>query len=355
MTYSILRLFKKAYSWWWHGLVACLPELWRRNAKHMPTVLGTIDGATLTLEVSDKKGGQANQFLLDCHAETAGDALLQWLKPYKNYDIVIELDEAHYLHTSFSLPAQAKDNLDQIIQFEIDRQTPFSADQVYYGYHVDDHNNKHSVLVSLVVVPKSFVADLQNFLTDTAMRINRLLIETQPDRIEIIVSESAKKSARFSHINTWLAGSIIVLILAVLYKPILYYEHKIKAIEAPLATLKKQTQQVHQLQSDNAAILKHIQFLDIQQTRYQSRLALLNELARVLPVHTWLEQLSINDPQLTIQGESASASDLIGLLTDSAYLTDVRFSAPTTLDNRSGKTRFKIQATIVSGKDNHGS
>ena len=338
----------RALDWWKEGLLACLPDSLQHTPKQKPILQCTIDGDAFTLRALDEVGLQSDSLSLDLNAVESNDALIQWLKPYQSLDVVLVLNDEQFLLNSLSLPAQAKDNIEQMIQFEIDRQTPFSADQVHIGYQFNDNQNSKNVSVTLAVVPKHFIANIVDRLASISFQINTLSLDEPPNNIKIVLSESNTRSPMSSHLNYWLAGLAVILALTILYKPIIYYDNAMDAIQAPLATAKKQVQGISQLKAENAALIEHAQFLDKKLSDYRSRIALLDELARVLPKHTWLEQLSVRDTLLTIQGESASASDLIALLTNSNYLTEVRFSAPTTTNDRTGKERFKIQALIKS-------
>lgn len=345
---SSIVLLGTAFDWWKEGLLACLPDRLQYIPKQKPILQCAIDGDIFKIHVSDKLGVKLDSLSFDLNSEKSNDVLTKWLQPYKTHDVVLVLSDEQYLLKPLSLPAQAKDNIEQIIQFEVDRQTPFSADQVYIGYQLNDNQEGKNISLTLAVVPKHFIAKIVDYLASTVFQINTLLVDDSSTNIKIVLSELNTHSPRFSQLNYWLVGLTVILTLAVLYKPIIYYEDAIDTIRTPLATAKKQAQGVSQLNAENAEMVERAQFLDKKSGNYRPRTALMNELAFVLPNHTWLEQSTVRDTLLTIQGESASASDLIALLTDSSYLTEVRFSAPTTMNDRTGKDRFKIQALIES-------
>jgi general secretion pathway protein L len=73
----------------------------------------------------------------------------------------------------------------------------------------------------------------------------------------------------------------------------------------------------------------------------------LERLSRLLPDSTWLKQLEIKNGSVHLQGFSADASSLIGILEKDSNFSGVRFSSPVTQDEDSGRERFRISATIV--------
>src|SRR5690606_22651989 len=56
---------------------------------------------------------------------------------------------------TLNLPAAAEENLRQVLAFEMDRQTPFKADQVYFDSRVLGHDaNGRTARVELVLIPR---------------------------------------------------------------------------------------------------------------------------------------------------------------------------------------------------------
>ena len=71
---------------------------------------------------------------------------------------------------------------------------------------------------------------------------------------------------------------------------------------------------------------------------------MLSELTQLLPDHTWLTRLEMNQQRVRLEGESAEASSLIGLLERSQYLHNVSFVSPITNNPRTQRDRFSLQA-----------
>ncbi len=78
---------------------------------------------------------------------------------------------------------------------------------------------------------------------------------------------------------------------------------------------------------------------------------LLNELTRILPDDTWLSMLEVSGSKLRVQGESGSASSLIGLIEESDLFHDPGFASPITRNRRTGLDRFVLEAEIETTGD----
>ena len=72
----------------------------------------------------------------------------------------------------------------------------------------------------------------------------------------------------------------------------------------------------------------------------------LDELTRVLPDDSWLEQLTLRSAEVQLRGYSANASAVIALLEGSDVFENVEFRAPVTRLKTPPVERFNISAQI---------
>ena len=73
------------------------------------------------------------------------------------------------------------------------------------------------------------------------------------------------------------------------------------------------------------------------------------EVTRLVPDDTWLERLSFVGNQLQLQGQSARADKLIGILTKSTCLEKPQFQGIIQPDGATGKERFILVADLKTG------
>ena len=90
---------------------------------------------------------------------------------------VLRLGEADVLAKNLSLPLAAERELDQVLAFEMDRETPFKPEELYWNYRTTASDRQTGRLsLRLLVLPK---ASLDPLLTDLAA------VGIQPRRVEI--------------------------------------------------------------------------------------------------------------------------------------------------------------------------
>ena len=56
------------------------------------------------------------------------------------------LEPKKYLFKKVTLPIETEENLREVLAFEMDRQTPFNVDQVYYDYVVNTRDKRNRTL-----------------------------------------------------------------------------------------------------------------------------------------------------------------------------------------------------------------
>jgi general secretion pathway protein L len=347
---ALLKIAKNGFTWWTQGLLAWLPDSVMQKVRLQPYVQCAIKGERGILSLVSKKGEQHDELRFDLAIENTDNAVVKnWLQNYQKYERVLLVPEQHCLVKSIQMPAQAKDNLDEMIKFEVDRQTPFSLDDVHVGYQLekDELDSNQSLAVTLAVVPKHFVSESVDRLMAFSLPIKSMLIEQHGQQgVKISLSEIKQAPTTSSRLNLWLSGLALLLMMMVLYKPVSFYQEELESIQPILAQTKKQAFQVNELKQQNKLMVDRNQLLNTKLLNYRLRVDILNELAQLLPQHTWLELSEFNGNKLNLFGQSAAAIELITLLINTGHFEAVHFISPLTHDVKSGKDRFRIEASI---------
>ena len=73
-------------------------------------------------------------------------------------------------------------------------------------------------------------------------------------------------------------------------------------------------------------------------------LEIVREVTQVLPDGTWARQLTLQDGEVQINGESDNAALLVQLLESSQLFHNVRFRSPVVEDARADVERFHLSA-----------
>ena len=272
------------------------------------------------------------------------------------YDIVLRIPAAHALRKTLSLPRAAADNLQQVLTFEIDRQTPFSADQVYFDFLVGAAPASSETLdIELVACPKGEVdAAIERA---RAWRIRPTIVviadgeRQEPARINLLPRVPGRPAGTgMTRLTAVLAAVAILLGAAAVYLPLDRQRRTAELIQAEAAKARVVAMSAAKLRETIAELAGGTEFLAKRKRTNPGFVETLDALTRLLPDDTWLQQLRINGDEVRLTGFSAAASSLIGLIERSEQFSDARFRSSVTRDARNKAERFTISAKIVAEK-----
>ncbi len=272
------------------------------------------------------------------------------------YDVVLRIPRAQALRKTLSLPRAATDNLRQVLTFEIDRQTPFTASQVYFDFLVGaTPSSSETIDVELVACPKGEVdaaieraqawhirpdiVDIANGEKREPARIN--LLPRAPERA------AGTGMARLTAVLTVVA---VVLGAVAVYLPLDRQRRAAELMQAEAAKARVVAMSAAKLRETIAELAGDAEFLEKRKRASPGIVETLDALTRLLPDDTWLQQLRINGEEVRLTGFSAAASSLIGLIEQSERFEGARFRSSVTRDARNKAERFTISAKIVPEK-----
>src|SRR6185312_10736855 len=148
------------FAWWWRELVALLPARWRALlAERSDALLLETQAQELVLwrqsgERCKELGRVALSEPPDVQKSTY--AQLRGRIDDPNLPQFFCIRSERTLRRTIALPAAAEDNLRQVLAFEMDRQPPFKADQVYFDYIVAARRAaERNLQIELTVVPRA--------------------------------------------------------------------------------------------------------------------------------------------------------------------------------------------------------
>jgi Tfp pilus assembly protein PilN len=121
-------------------------------------------------------------------------------------------------------------------------------------------------------------------------------------------------------------------------------ERALGRVELPAQHLRQQNQATSSLET-RAAVLEKLRAANWQD------LEMLQQLTKLLPDGTWLQELEISEDRVEISGYSNHAAELVPPLENSPYFTQVEFTAPITRNNQN-REAFRIRMHLrQAGKD----
>ena len=347
---SITQSINDFFTWWGEGLMLLLPG-------NQSNKLGRSK-ESLLLKITQ------NGFQVLNHSE---EMLLNEEQSISNsYEILtdlfnrdaskvgldIQIRNSEVLTRQISLPANTEENLYEVIQYEMDRYTPFTKDDVYFDYRVEERiKDKQLIKVLLIVVRKEILDPVVSAIENSDVHLTNIDIIDEDDAANNFHDVNLLRSRRDINKNKnssikWLAAAAVGLLILTSITPLIINYIHIKKLSSELADLEPTVGKVKQLQNEYTKMQDQVGYLVKIKEDNPSIIEMLNLLTQVMPDHTYVQRLSLEGGLISIQGLSASASELIPLIDQTGMFDDIRFAAPVTQSGGDGLERYSITAQI---------
>jgi general secretion pathway protein L len=339
-------------AWWGGELRALLPVRWRSwFADGADWYLLQVDGDSWSLR---RRGhaeslAQWNEAVEVMPARAFAMALQQVDR--EDLRVALLLPAVQVLRRSLSLPLAARDNLHQVVGFEMDRQTPFGVAQVYYAVReLQATAPAGRCQVELVAAARAGVDPLLARLRAQGIAVDAVDVAVADDRLGVNLLPPEQRPRRVHprrRLNLILAAGVVLLLLLVGLEWRHNREVALAAMQAEVAAMRGDAAQVASLRQqlqDNAGAAG---FLAQRKKDTVGMLELLRDATARLPQGTWLERFSVdNTGQIGMQGQSQQAAKLLDALKDSSVITDAGFQGSIQPDASTGKERFYLTARV---------
>jgi general secretion pathway protein L len=344
-----------SWRWWTDELAHLVPERFARGTR-VPVLMQESGGDIVLVEPRAAAGPEARVALaaLDpAQARTALAALLQRAGETRARARLC-LDRQEALLRRISMPAATEENLAQVVGFEMDRLTPFRADEVYFDQRVVARDPASAqIAVQLAVARREVVDAHLARLRDLGVSVQGVTVreENPGQHAAFDLLPTAQRGERESPndrlLRNVLLGTAAVLLLAAMLLPAW---QKRETVIAALPLLEKARQDAESTDALSRTLERQVadyNFL-LAKKHAPGALAYLEDLSRLLPDNTWVQQFDLRSAgksrEVQITGETTSSSKLIELLEQSTLLQNATPRGTVTRGSQPGTERFMIAA-----------
>jgi len=347
--------------WWRSELVAMLPPGWRERLSSrdvaylragddewvaLRPVAGRFAQAGRTALASLDTAGRRAAFRR-LVAEGSGSAGNVWLV----------LPPESVLVREIQMPLAAEESLRDAVGFELDRFTPLPADQAWFDCRVTGRDtNAQRLRLQLAVAASAPVeaklaelrelgatvlgVGVENDVAGAAAPFNLLPVDKR-DRPAVSRSALAVRI---------LATTAALLALAALVIPLWLKRDAAIALYPRLESARAGAEVAERLGREIEKLAGEHNFIVGRKQAQQPSVALLEDLSRLLPDATWVQQFDLKTGpkvrEVQIAGETGSSSQLIEVLERSGTLANVTFKSPLTKGVTPGTERFLLVAEV---------
>ncbi|MFZ2404358.1 MAG: PilN domain-containing protein [Methylobacter sp.] len=360
---------KKFFRWWLRELDFLVPEKirqWIFEKRGFIIVRPEGNRLALTYAASAREGvyaataNGAGEPLAVLERNASGIAQYKALQAQDERlakaNLILRLTGQEAIQKELALPAAAKENLSQVVAYELDRYTPFKAEQVYFAVKpLEGGNEPGQLRVTLILTPKETLDALYEDIKAMGMSPVFVDYEATPNDLEqryggynLLPERLREKTANAPRlIYTALIAALCLLLSAVLVLPVWFEYRAVNELQEKIDAIEKDAKGVKALQQEINAMIDETQLLIAEKNAAPAVVEMLNTVSALMKDDTWLGYVQYSDGHLQIQGESPAASALLGVLEESELFANARFVSPVTQDKVSGQERFQITVDVT--------
>jgi general secretion pathway protein L len=286
------------------------------------------------------------------HARTALRSVLGDLDP-REVQVSLQLPPELALRKVVDLPAAAEENLREVLAFEMDRLTPFSADAVYYDVRVlaRDAETKR-IKVELMVLPRAAADPLVEQLRRLGLQPDALTLpRRRPDgglgTWRLTLAGSASGRRRWVSLPVLLFTLAAALLIAGVFVSLDRARRQAEILDQQVTAARQEAEEGRRLQEQIERLSGEGNFIVDRKRARPPVVEVMNELSRVLPDDTWLYRMRLMGEELQVFGYSPNASAMIGLIESGPVFSNAQFRAPLTRDQRVEAEQFHVAFRVA--------
>jgi general secretion pathway protein L len=265
--------------------------------------------------------------------------------------VILKTPQDLLLEQEIMLPLQAEPDLKRVIAYEMDRLTPFRADQVLWTYLIGRRDAvRNRLYLRVTVIPRRPLEALLAALRDAGLIPT--LIEagnTAESRRTIpLTDDSAIRPWLGPRAEAYAMGVCAVLAATAIALPFVQQSIEFSAVDERIEAIRPQVAEAEKLRKAIAGSAATADAITAAHNQVGAPLQTIAVLTEVLPDDTYLTSLSLRQRKLSIAGRSAAAAKLIGAMAAHPLIRNPAFVAPVIRDETNGGQMFSIRSDLGS-------
>jgi general secretion pathway protein L len=331
---------KSFWDWWTYELALMVPKrVAMAFAGDASLIDVAVEDAALVLvkvDAGDDRRAQELKRVALLSQDAAGRrSALDDLLRGEGRDVRVLVSPQHVLRKRVVLPMATEENLRDVVGFDMDRQTPFTADQVYFGSAVVSRDPaRDRIEVEVVAVPKTAIESWLTEMRAAGVSVHSIVAADEflagskrtfaP--IELLPKSAglARRWSNMQRINVGLLLLALSIIFATVLLPIWQKREMVKEL-MPLAVKAdaefKITQKVTE---EYTRLANEYNFVVGKKHANYPMVMLVDEITKISPDTMWIQnfeyKLLPKTRELQLAGEAASVSKVIESLEQTSFL-----------------------------------
>ena len=267
--------------------------------------------------------------------------------PMPSASVLVALAPSKVLRKRIVLPAALEENLKQALAYDLDRHTPFRADELYFDATVIERDvAKREIAVDWAAARRadvdaarrsaeSFGATVAGVTADSPDRADPMRLT----RLNLLPDTDRNDTAWWRRWRVWVPALLLVVAAVIaIVLPLVQKRDYAIAVSRQVDEARLQATAADALRTQLEQQMGDYNFVLAKKYGFASATQVLDDVTKLLPDDTWLTQLELKttakgkEPQheLLLRGESGNAGRLVSLLEDTHMFEQAAPRSPTT-------------------------
>jgi general secretion pathway protein L len=343
-----LRQISESFSRWIGAVAATVHALLNRWSPQRVVRLTEGEQGTFALQaVGDAKELiLPDQQIVIADGAVTGSLSADWLTWLRGSRAEVVLNPGRFMFRSLELPKRASEFLDGIVRAQIDRLTPWSANEAAYTWTPPVEAANDRIQLTVAATARSQVTPYVRALA--TLGAASVVVSTVPQDAGV----GALKV--FEQRN---GGSIEVTRIRQILMIVFLGAAALALVSSGVSSIltdsldSEQQDLSHKITARRAAMRRNAdggaqRMLERRKQTTPASVMVLEALSKVLPDHTYVLELRIENGKVQVTGITKDAPSLIRLIEQSPHFEHAAFFAPTTQSPGEPGERFHIEARV---------
>jgi general secretion pathway protein L len=261
------------------------------------------------------------------------------------------LQPTSFVFRPLELPRRATEFLDGIVRAQIDRLTPWSAENAAFGWSAPAEIANDRIMVTVAATARAAVMPLVGAIAGLgadSIVVSTLAPGAQAGPVAIkVLDQRVRGALELSRVRRAVAAVLLAafLLAAAAVATDVLVGGELDARQADLS---------HRIAAQRASLRsgrdagRDSALAALERRRHEtpSSVIVLEVLSQILPDHTYVTELRIQGDKMQVIGVTRDAPSLIRLIEQSSHFTRATFFAPTTRSPSEPGEHFHIEARI---------
>ena len=263
---------------------------------------------------------------------------------------LLRLQPGALLEHRFGIPLAAEPDAAQVLRYEIDRVTPFAAEDIFWTWEAERRDRERGRLfVRLSFVSRLSLQACLDALSAAALSPRRIEAIAEGGAIRYLPLEADGDvgAALQRGAVRVLAAACVLLGVVAAALPFVFQQAGIMRTEREIAELQPRVSEAMTLRDHLQAQAAGADAIDAAEVNMGDAVQALDAVTAVLPDDTFLTALTLSQRNLDLTGQSANPARLIAAMSADPMFAGPSFSAPVTAASAGKGSLFSISAELV--------